>query len=58
MKFYANIILEVNEFEANSEEHAEQIVNAYIDSLSQTKDLSLTWDVCDWNISEGEPAGR
>jgi uncharacterized protein (UPF0212 family) len=56
MKFSANIILEVNEFEADSEEHAERIVNAYIDSLAKTANLSLTWDECDYNISESVSA--
>lgn len=54
MKFYANITLCINEFEAEDEETAKKLVDSYITSLAETKDRSLSWEECDYEVKGAE----
>lgn len=53
-KYNATITLDIDDFDAVSEEEAIEKINAYIDSLAHTHDLSLTWTGCDWTVTEAE----
>jgi hypothetical protein len=52
MKFYANITLKVDEFDADNEEEAKKIIDSYITSIAKTEDASLSWQECDYEVKE------
>jgi hypothetical protein len=49
-KFHATITLFVEDFDARDYEHAQKVVNSYIDSLADTQDKSLAWGECDFVV--------
>jgi len=51
-KYSATIKLFIDDFEAESREDADNKINDYLNSLSETNDTSLTWGGCDWEIEE------
>lgn len=52
MKFYANITLNIDEFDAENEEQAKEIIDLYITSLAKTEDANLSWQECDYEVKE------
>lgn len=49
MKVSAVINLYIDEFDANDKDHAQKIIDKYIDLLAQTRG-DLTWVECDWEV--------
>jgi hypothetical protein len=47
-KFAFSLILRIEDFEANDADHAEQMLNEYIDRLAEVKDDFIKWGSCDW----------
>jgi len=52
MKFYANITLNIDEFDADNEEKAKEIIDSYITSLANTEDESLSWQEMNYEVKE------
>lgn len=52
--FNGEITLKINNFFAENEEEATQIINRYITSLANTGNRSLSWDEVDWDLREEE----
>lgn len=52
MKFYANITLNIDEFDADNEEKAKEIIDSYITSLANTEDESLSWQEMNYELKE------
>lgn len=46
-KFAFNVILEVNEFEADTPDEAQQLIDNYIDRLAEVVDNKIQWESCD-----------
>jgi hypothetical protein len=52
-KYNADIILEVNSFEASSREEAVEIINQYISLIASTEG-EINWDSVNYTIQEEE----
>jgi formyltetrahydrofolate synthetase len=46
-KFAFDVILHVNEFEADSPEEAEEMLDKYIDRLAKVEDKIIRWESLD-----------
>ena len=51
-KFYANITLMIDLFDAENVAQAGDIINNYITELAKTENESITWEDCDFAIFE------
>lgn len=49
-KYSFDLILRVSEFEARSDEHATELLNGYLDRLSEVKDEIIQWPEVDWTM--------
>ena len=45
-----DITLKCDLIEADSREHLEELINAYINNLAKQDDLSITWSEVDWTV--------
>ena len=52
-KYYAVVRFETLEFEADTEEHANEIVNELIEDFSGV-DTNIGWDNVDWTLYQEE----
>lgn len=52
--YYANITIEINEFQANNRDEAEEIICQYIDDLALMESGILQWDVVNQETIEKE----
>jgi hypothetical protein len=48
MKVSATIKLFMDEFEVDNEQHANELINKFLDSLSLVE--GMTWCGCDWEV--------
>lgn len=49
-KYSFDLILRVSEFEAENDEHATELLNGYLDRLSEVKDEVIQWPEVDWTM--------
>jgi hypothetical protein len=51
--FYAtDLSITIGQIKADSAEHAEQLMNDFIDKIGDVMADVLSWDECDWRIRE------
>jgi hypothetical protein len=49
-KYAFELTLKITEFEAESDEHATELLNGYLDRLAEVEDEIIQWTEVDWTM--------
>jgi uncharacterized protein (UPF0212 family) len=53
-KYAFELTLKITEFEAESDEHATELLNGYLDRLAEVEDEIIQWTEVDWTMYSDE----